>query len=490
MGGAGLQFAFRVFHHQRVALAAMSVRTEAEAAAVLAGFETEHRLFELSVRGVSVWRLLRFPVGFALQNLPFSKAPLPRGELLAAFFRSLRDLVRLPTGARYAVKSYVSALRVRGEHGYEDIYFERLLDEVSGGVRLYSLNAPGYFGRKAGSAAPMIDCTAVNVAGALLAKVLPVREGDAVFAKLSELIGRRLGITEFPAGRIRRMFSSFWWQSRLYERILRRLGAKTVFAADTGERALLGACRRLGVRFVELQHGIFTPDHPDSLPVAVLALAEETALLLPDVVALYGDYWLARQADSVLGKTGRLLSVGASVIERFRAMRARDFRPSPECPCLVVTTQGIDRDALIGFLSRFLSLYPEPCLLTIKLHPAYDISLDHYLIMLGSDSRVRIVGGRDDPNTYELIAGADLHLSIASACHYDALGIGTPTLIIGLAGYPLVQSLIDSGDALFAGDSGALADIVARRAWAPVTTTVSDKYYRHGFVQNMSALIV
>jgi hypothetical protein len=170
-------------------------------------------------------------------------------------------------------------------------------------------------------------------------------------------------------------------------------------------------------------------------------------------------------------------------------MRARDFRPSPECPRLVVTTQGIDRDALIGFLSRFLSLYPESCLLTIKLHPAYDISLEHYLIMLGSDSRVRIVGGRDDPNTYELIAESDLHLSIASACHYDALGIGTPTLVIGLAGYPLVQSLLDSGDALFAGDSGALADIVAKRAWVPVATAVSDKYYRHGFVKNMSALI-
>lgn len=156
---------------------------------------------------------------------------------------------------------------------------------------------------------------------------------------------------------------------------------------------------------------------------------------------------------------------------------------------MVVTTQGIDRDALIAFLSRFLGRHADPCRLIIKLHPAYDSSRELYVKMLGGDSRVQIVGGRDDPNTYELIAQSDLHLSIASACHYDALGIGTPTLVIGLAGYPLVQGLIDAGDALFAGSPEDLAEIVACRAWKPVSDTVSGKYFSHGFVNNLQPLI-
>lgn len=468
---------------------ASGMRTEAEAATVLARFESEHRLFELSVRGISVWRLLRFPVGLALQNLPFEHTPLPRSELLGAFLRSLRDLARLPGGVRYVVKSYVSALRIRGNDGYEDIYFERLLEEAPGGVRLFSLNAPGYAGRSGSSSAPAIDCTAVTILGALLARAFPVREGDAVFARLSSLIADVLGLDGFPMQRIRRMFSSFWWQSRLYEWVLRRTGTMTALAADTGERALLAACQRLGVRFIELQHGIFTPDHPDALPAYAVRTAGATELLLPDQVALYGDYWLTRQSDSALGKAGRLLSAGSSVIEKFRERRAAEYRPSPDSPRMVVTTQGIDRDALIAFLSRFLALYTGPCLLIVKLHPAYDSSLELYIKMLGSDSRVQIVGGRDDPNTYELIARSDLHLSIASACHYDALGIGTPTLVIGLAGYPLVRDLLDAGDALFAGSPEDLAEIVSRRAWMPVSEAVSDKYYRHGFVQNLLPLI-
>lgn len=465
------------------------VRTEAEAAAILARFESEHRLFELSVRGVSVWRLLRFPVGFALQNLPFEHTPLPRSELLGAFLRSLRDLVRLPGGVRYAVKSYVSALRIRGDGGYEDIYFERLLEEVPGGVRLFSLNAAGYAGRSGSSSAPAIDCTAVTVLGALLARAFPVREGDAAFVQLSTLIADDLGLDGFPMQRMRRMFSSFWWQSRFYEWVLRRLGVGTVLAADTGERALLAACRRRGVHFIEQQHGIFTPDHPDALPLSALGAAGTVELLLPDRVALYGDYWLARQAGSALGKADRLLSVGSSVIEKFRGRRAEEFRPSRECPRMVVTTQGIDRDALIGFLSRFLALYAAPCQLVVKLHPAYDSSRELYVKTLGGDSRVQIVRGRDDPNSYELISRTDLHLSIASACHFDALGIGTPTLVIGLAGYPLVQGLIDAGDALFAGSPEDLAEIVSRRAWTPVSEAVSDKYYRHGFVQNLMSVM-
>lgn len=465
------------------------MRTEAEAAAILARFESEHRLFGLSVKGVSVWRLLRFPVGLALQNLPFEFTPLPRGELFGSLMRSLHDLMRLPRGVRYAVKSYVSALRIRSDDGYEDIYFERLIEEEPGGVRLFSLNASGYAGRRSRSSTPAIDCTAVTILGALLARIFPVKEGNATFAQLSALIVDDLGLDGFPMQRIRRMFSSFWWQSRLYELMLRRLGVRTVLAADTGERALLAACQRLGVRFIELQHGIFTPDHPDALPVTVLGDAKAD-LLSPDMLALYGDYWLARQAGSVLAKTGRLLSVGSSVIETFRERRAAEFRPSPNGPRMVVTTQGIDRDALIAFLARFLALYTESCLLTIKLHPAYDSSLELYIKILGRDSRVRIVSGRDDPNTYELIAQSDIHLSIASACHYDALGIGTPTLVIGLAGYPLVQNLIDAGDALFAGSPEDLAEIVSRRTWTPVSDAVAARYYRHGFVQNLLPLIV
>lgn len=467
-----------------------STKGEKDVARELEQFETEYRAFELSVHGISPWRLVRFPVGLAMQNIALDPPRLMRREYVAAFLRSLRDLCCFPRQVRYIVKSYSSALRLPNSGAYEDIYFERLLERVPGGVRMYFLNAPGYAGRTSAAAAYSVDVTAINIIGSILARLFPVRSGGAVFDRLGTLIENRLQVRGFPSLQLRRMFSSFWWQSRIYSFLLARSGARTVLVADSGERALLSACRRRGIRFIELQHGIFNPDDFDSLPRSALEDVDVAALLLPDVVALYGDFWLDRLAGTALGKVGSLFSVGSSVIERLRALRSDTFRQTATGPRLVVTTQGFERDALAKFLARFLEVYLGPCLLILKLHPVFDDSVIPYANVLGSDERVRILRGCDDPSTYELIAQADLHMSIASACHYDALGIGTPTLVLGLAGYSFVQDLIDSGDALIARDPESLAGIVSRHEWMPVDESVSAKYYRRDFVQNLLPLVV
>ena len=85
------------------------IRTEAEASEILEKFERKNEAFGMSVKGISVWRILRTPIGLALQNLPLEQKPLLRFELFKAFFYSLRDLIRPVKTYRFAVKSYVSA---------------------------------------------------------------------------------------------------------------------------------------------------------------------------------------------------------------------------------------------------------------------------------------------------------------------------------------------------------------------------------------------
>ena len=266
-----------------------SNKGEADIARELERFETGHRAFELSVRGVSPWRLVRFPVGLAMQAITLDRPRLMQREFFVAFLRSLRDLWCFPRQVRYIVKSYSSALRLPKGGAYEDIYFERFLECVPGGVRMYFLNAPGYSGRATAAAVRSVDATAINIIGSVLARLFPVRSGDDVFDRLGALIESHLRVPGFPARQLRRMFSSFWWQSRIYGFLLARSGARTVLVADPGERALLSACRRQGVRFVELQHGIFNPDDFDSLPRSALEGVGAAALLLPDAVALYGE---------------------------------------------------------------------------------------------------------------------------------------------------------------------------------------------------------
>jgi hypothetical protein len=84
---------------------------------------------------------------------------------------------------------------------------------------------------------------------------------------------------------------------------------------------------------------------------------------------------------------------------------------------------------------------------------------------------------------------SDLHLSIYSACHFEALGIGTPTAILALPGHELVQELAARGDAILIDSPERLADLVTRRSWGTVTAQTSDRYFRRDHIAGVQAVL-
>lgn len=467
------------------------MKNESETAAILNEFEGRNDVYALIVGGMSVWRLVRGSVGYAIQDLPLSGPRLSRIELLSASLVSVWQLGRLKISESrgYLVKSYASALRLKQGDRYGDVYFESLLEQLPRGVRMHALNAGGYARRTHQPSAPDLDCTAVRVLGGVLARLLPRSDQNHEFSRLSNLIVAELGQEGFTPRWIARFYSSIWWQSRVYEWILKKVRPRVVIAADTSERALIAACRRQGIRFIELQHGVFNPEDPDCLPAAALDRCGHDALLLPDAMAVFGDYWREAHSGTAMGRIGRLHVVGSNAVDRFRRMRQEHFVTDPDCPRLLVTTQGMDRDSLVAFLLDFLKQCDRRFVLQIKLHPIYDKSPEPYVEAFAHDPRVLVLSGTSDPDTFPLIAVADLHISIASACHFDALGIGVPTVVIPLAGHEVVLGLVERGDALLAHAPAELAAIVTQRAWGRVEKGVSDHYFKGGFVDHLSSLM-
>lgn len=463
--------------------------SEAEANDRLRRFEDEVGAFAFLVDGISAWRLIRFPVALALQGIALSAPRLSRSVLFAHVWRSLRDMLRSRGGYVYAVKSYVSAQRFQGYGGSEDIYFNTLLKEIPGGVYLYTLNTAS------GTFSPWLDrvaasnTTGIQVLARLLALLFPRREGAAACVRLAALIEEHLGIRDFSAKRILRMTSALHWQACLYRWLLGRLGVQWVLAADTGERALLKACRDQGLSFAEVQHGIYTADHPDALSAAAaLGDCPSAALLLPDRLALYGEYWAARQASTLAARDGGIALVGSAIVDWARGLRDT-WQPDPQRPKLVVTAQGFDKGALAGFLAGFLDAYKGDCDLIVRLHPAYSCGAEDYAELAGRERRLQVQSGITQPNTYQLIAEADLHLSIASACHFDALAIGTPTGVICLDGWQLVGSLVAENRAMGFFDPMDLATAVQKRSWRPAEPMAGEYYCQPNFVANVSRLL-
>jgi hypothetical protein len=469
--------------------ATSAARSEAEVASILEEFERRRDVFRLTVDGISLWRLLRFEISFTMQNLGLARPSISTAEMIASFFCAIRQFLVAPSGYEYLGATMSSALRMFDERGWHDIYFDPVIDEISGGAKMLYVDARGFEeNARCAFRRPVFNDTSVVALSAVLGLIFRTRGNGATFRRLSELIVSDLGLTEFTPQRIRRKYSVLKWRVRLYRLILRRLRPRCVLVPNSGQFALFMAANSLGIPFVEMQHGIFSENHPDSLPANALDY-DRGSMLLPDLLTVYGSYWVDRLRDSALGALGRIRAVGAPLIESNRALRQRRFLPNSVKPILTLTSQGIGVEHVADFVAAFLKLYSGQLQFNIRLHPGYEAGASHYDARFLDDDRVNLWPGNSKPDTFEMIAMSDLHLSVSSACHFEALGIGTPTGILALPGHELVLDLAERGDAILIGSPESLAALVNSRSWGVVPSSTSDHYFRRDHIANMRAVL-
>jgi hypothetical protein len=380
-------------------------------------------------------------------------------------------------------------LRVFDERGWHDIYFDPVIDAIGGGAKMLYADAGGFEeNARRAFRRPVFNDTSVVALSAVLGRMFRTGGNDPAFRQLSDLIVSDLGLAEFTPERIRRKYSVLKWRVRLYRLVLKRLRPRCLLVPNSGQFALFLAANSLGIPFVEMQHGIFSENHPDSLPADALGY-DRYSMLLPDLLTVYGSYWMDRLKETALGRLARIRAVGAPLIDVDRMLRQRRFAADPARPVLTLTSQGLGVEQLADFVAAFLKLYSAPLLLNIRLHPGYEAGASHYNARFPGDDRVVLWPGNSKPDTFEMIAMSDLHLSVSSACHFEALGIGTPTAILALPGHEQVKDLAERGDAILVDSPKALADLVTNRAWGVVSSDTSDRYFRRDCIGNMRALL-
>ena len=76
-------------------------------------------------------------------------------------------------------------------------------------------------------------------------------------------------------------------------------------------------------------------------------------------------------------------------------------------------------------------------------------------------------------------------MSIASASHYDAIGLGVPTVVLPLQTHELVLPLCRAGHAHFAQTPEALADLVLAWRTLRLPENVSEYYFKQGARANI-----
>ncbi|PCI02494.1 MAG: hypothetical protein COB78_13335 [Hyphomicrobiales bacterium] len=461
--------------------------TEAEVSIFIRSFERRTGVFTERVKDVSIWQLIRFEISNRLQGLKLEREHVGRLRLIMSLLRGPLQFLRLPH-ATYFCKTFDTAYRRQTQEGFEDIYFDDLKSVMPGMVKISSCDAVGYH-EKVGKAVmrPIFDDTSVLALSAILGRIFPLVRRDPVFTKISDVIVNELKFKDYTPARIRRVYNVFRWRVMLYKLLLWRVRPQAVLCPDNGQFGLMRAAQLTGVPYIEMQHGVFTHAHPNVLPQD-LSDDEVVGLLMPDSLAAYGQFSAEALRESRLYMTNRVDPVGAPFLERARAVRKNEYLPTSKIR-ITLSTQGIARNELSDFIKKFLEIYKGELELVIKLHPAYDHDISFYEKNLGADSRVVIDAGDSTNSTHTFIARSDLHLSISSTCHYDALGIGTPTGILALETHESVIELLDIQGVCLIETPEGLARIVNERAFGVVTDKVSRYFFENNFPNKVEAVL-
>ncbi|MGQ0684323.1 hypothetical protein [Bradyrhizobium sp.] len=447
--------------------------------------ERKHDLFSFRIDGWSAWRVLRNPIYWLVAELPLSKPSRPAYVRLLEAVRGTLDLARLivfESRRDLLVKTCRSGLRVARGTQYEDVYFDRLLRRGYSSLKLVEINSPDFEAQATAAWRPAdLDPVVFTFWGRVLGRLFPA-DAMSFCRRVAELLQAELQVAVSPSWLLMRI-STVVWQARLYDMLLARSKPNAILVSDTGEYGLCLAAHRRGIRFIELQHGVFDASQPDAIPLWVEGSTVE--LVLPDVLATRGVYWSEQLASTRQGRD-HVVAVGDAMIDWARARRNSARERSGVH--LVLTSQGLDTSRLVDWIDELARCAPASLewRLSIKLHPVYDRN-PHEFERLKKHARIRVISGAEQPNIFELLADGDLHLTIASACHFDAASIGVRSMIIPLAGHELLTNTVDDKMFFLACTQSKVWEIAASPD-APDLAR-ANRFSSPGYVDNLAALL-
>ena len=445
--------------------------------------ETKHDLLRHKVDGWCAWPLLRFSISRALQNLPLDKGAtgLSRAQLVRCATADLLEFAWVRR-APYAAKTFSSLQVERSAGRKKDIFFDDI-PGTEGYYKIEVVNSPRVYADTTPSLTPRdISTTALNLLTDRLARRRPPAGLAPVGKALSDCIRSELGFEHYTTEAVATGLAGFVWAKRLNRHLLARVRPKCLMLADTGDYAIIAAARELGIKVVEFQHGLTHRHYPGNSWTAE-ALRYKSAIAIPDRILVYGSHW-QRELAALGFWSDELRVVGSTRVDAYR----RQSTPREDQVCtLVVTTQGTDTERLIAFLVDFVrdARGKFAFKLLIKLHPSYATNARCFTEAFATAAEVTIVSGSELPSTFELLQRAHLHVSIYSACHYEALALGTPTVILPLTGHENVLHLHAAGHAFMPASPRELVDIALRwREWR-VAPEVGAEYFAPGARENI-----
>jgi hypothetical protein len=454
--------------------------------------ETKYNLYQYEVDGWSAWAITRAQVAYSLANMSFKRPTPPfHNERFKRYAFGLKDLPKLVWlhKRRYVFRTHTSALRESKGIHYKDIFLDDLLMDMNSRdyFKIEDLNSSDFFDKRTRALIQSdVSSLLFSIVPNLIRKMGRPRYIAGIAEKLSAVLLKVPDLHDFTTPGITRDLLHFFWAKKLFGWLFDRIQPEYLVMPTHGHYPMVAAAKERKIKVIEFQHGspnCYKVDY--SWPEE--ATAYKSKLPIPDWIFLYGEYF--RQELKKCGFWDVELSpVGSIRMEQYRKVKAKSKFATGLKRCnILVTTQGVDTQRLVRFMCEFLKIAKNHLKLRLvfKLQPHSEDDKTPYKPIFETSDQVDILLGNESPSTFELMSRSDFHMSIYSTTHFEALGLGIPTIILPFLNYEIMLHLYNSGHAFFAQTPKDLFDIIRHNPSYKIPENIRNYYLRPGALENI-----
>jgi hypothetical protein len=435
-------------------------------------FESERDPFEYQIKGYSIWPLYRFMVwehikinmdGLTSRQSTGHSGVSRRLRAARVMVEELWNLHKLKTARReydIVLLTTTNRLRDKTDGAYKHVYFDYCESLLRNALQIF---VDARSGRE-----PATQPSVYVSSRTVLPKVVLGGGGEPDGEeRMSSLYSDLTSFLESAGcAKHMRMALSVWRRELAYF-VARFNSFVEIFEATKPKVVVtdchydkmwaIAAAKRLRIPVVELQHGIVYDGHMAYTYDPRSASPYRDRIPLPDKYLAFGPYFSEILMDRGFWSESQVEDVGFPRMEYHQSTFAYTVPKTGEDLRVLISSQWIMTEKLCKFLEATVRRLPENVILNVKPHPLErDTGAYRQIDGLG------VLDGGEE--FYELLGKHHVHCSVFSTTLLESVGLGVPTIILGLPGSENALPMSERGHCNVVNSPGEFAAVLARVA--------------------------
>lgn len=404
--------------------------------------EDKYNLLEHEVDGVKVWQYLRMEIYYLIaKELGILEDRKESQQSTSVLFRNSLGLLRniffsnpfLGLKKQRDVIVFTHNRSKKIEDKFEDIYTFSLIKELqSKGDSYLCLEKPfqGKHIRKKKSNTKYLDF--ILSASILYGRFYRIKEKDSL-AVIKD-VQKELKIATDKSIDLVSLFQNnigrYKLAHKLYLGLFKKLKPKVIYSVASYSYLgdMIAAAKDLGIKTVELQHGVVSKYH-----MGYSFTKKQSLAYYSDVFYSWGDFWI----KSVENPFNEVRNNGFQYFKNMSNLYQNIFKENQ----ILILSQAALGSKIMSETLRLIDKFSE-FQIFYKLHPEEYSMYKIYPAFAKLDS-YRNVRFLEECNLYEIMAKSKIQIGVFSTALYEGLGFSCNTFLYNLNGVEYMQDLID-----------------------------------------------